>query len=625
MTDTAPTTEPAKPTPIIGIDLGTTYSCLACWIDGKVEVIPTASGRTMPSWVAFTKEGKVVGAAAKAQASRNSANTIYDVKRILGRNFDDEVVGQEIKGFPFKVFEGPSGSPTIQVEWMDSTKDLSPEEVSAMVLGELKLAAEQHLGFPVKDAVITVPAHFNNLQRQATKHAGRIAGLNVRRIINEPTAAALAYGLHSTADAAADEAKKTNVLIFDLGGGTFDVTCLTMTEGVLEVKATGGDTHLGGEDFDNLVVDWCISTVDDSGFGAKLKKDGRAISRLRRAVELAKKELSTAQSVEIEVDALLGDKDFSATLTRAKFEELNSHLFKRCLDTVKDVLVDAAVELDQVTDIVLVGGSTRVPFLQQSLFDMFGGRLELCKSVHPDEAVAIGAAVQGHILATGGSGGGKDLESGENTTDLLLLDVTPLSLGIELEGRVMSTLIKRNSAIPCRKTRTYSTVEDWQTSIDVVVYEGERQSVEANNKLGSFVINGIQRARAGEPKVDVTFALDANGILQVSARDQITGAAAQATIKAEKGRLTDEEIDRMIADAEKYRAADASLSKKTAYKTALEEALFTAKAKASSAGDIKELEEIMDWMDLDSENATMEDMKSRGRILEDKYGIMVSP
>jgi len=613
----------SKPTPIIGIDLGTTYSCLACWIDGKVEVIPTASGRTMPSWVAFTNEGKVVGAAAKAQASRNSANTIYDVKRILGRSFQDEVVVEEIKGFPFSVIEGPSGNPTIQVEWMNAKKELSPEEVSAMVLGELKLAAEQHLGFPIKDAVITVPAHFNNLQRQATKHAGRIAGLNVRRIINEPTAAALAYGLHSTSDAAADEAKKTNVLIFDLGGGTFDVTCLTMTEGVLEVKATGGDTHLGGEDFDNLVVEWCISTVDDAAFGAKLKKDGRAISRLRRAVEAAKKELSTAQSVDIEVDSLLGDKDFSATLTRKVFEDLNSHLFQRCLDTVKAVLVDASVELDQVTDIVLVGGSTRVPFLQQSLFDMFGGRLELCKSVHPDEAVAIGAAVQGHILSSGGSGGGKDLEA-ENTTDLLLLDVTPLSLGIELEGRVMSTLIKRNTAIPCRKTRTYSTVEDWQTSIDVVVYEGERQSIDANNKLGSFVINGIQRARAGEPKVDVTFALDANGILQVSARDQITGAAAQSTIKAEKGRLTDDEIDRMIADADKYRAADAELSNKTAYKTALEEALFTAQSKASAAADIKELEEIMDWMDLDSENATLDDMKSRGRILEDKYGIMVA-
>lgn len=613
----------SKPTPIIGIDLGTTYSCLACWIDGKVEVIPTASGRTMPSWVAFTNEGKVVGAAAKAQASRNSANTIYDVKRILGRSFQDEVVVEEIKGFPFSVIEGPSGNPTIQVEWMNAKKELSPEEVSAMVLGELKLAAEQHLGFPIKDAVITVPAHFNNLQRQATKHAGRIAGLNVRRIINEPTSAALAYGLHSTSDAAADEAKKTNVLIFDLGGGTFDVTCLTMTEGVLEVKATGGDTHLGGEDFDNLVVEWCISTVDDAAFGAKLKKDGRAISRLRRAVEAAKKELSTAQSVDIEVDSLLGDKDFSATLTRKVFEDLNSHLFQRCLDTVKAVLVDASVELDQVTDIVLVGGSTRVPFLQQSLFDMFGGRLELCKSVHPDEAVAIGAAVQGHILSSGGSGGGKDLEA-ENTTDLLLLDVTPLSLGIELEGRVMSTLIKRNTAIPCRKTRTYSTVEDWQTSIDVVVYEGERQSIDANNKLGSFVINGIQRARAGEPKVDVTFALDANGILQVSARDQITGAAAQSTIKAEKGRLTDDEIDRMIADADKYRAADAELSNKTAYKTALEEALFTAQSKASAAADIKELEEIMDWMDLDSENATLDDMKSRGRILEDKYGIMVA-
>jgi L1 cell adhesion molecule like protein len=628
---------------VIGIDLGTTYSCLACWDEttGKAEVIPTASGRTMPSWVSFTSHGKLVGTAAKAQAASNSTNTVYDVKRILGRSFNDEVVEKERKHFPFSIIEGKHGEAKISVTWLSEKKELNPEQISAMVLSELKVAAEQHFGEKIQDAVITVPAHFNNQQRQATKDAGRIAGLNVRRIINEPTAAALAYGL--------DGVSTGNVVIFDLGGGTFDVTCLTMHEGLLEVKATGGDTHLGGEDFDTIVVKWCMEQLEAS-HGAetveKLKKSNRAMSRLRRAVETGKRALSTAQSVDIDVDHLLEDVDFTAVLTRSIFEELNAELFQRCLDTVKFVLDDAQVTLEEVSDIVLVGksiphmlmviimiddthyssflsigGSTRVPFLQSSLYDMFGGRIDLCKSVHPDEAVAIGAAVQGHILATGGAGGGQDLSV---TTDLLLLDVTPLSLGIELEGRVMSTLIKRNTAIPCKKTRTYTTVEDWQTSIDVIVFEGERPCVDANNKLGSFQINGVERARAGEAKVDVTFALDSNGILSVSARDQVTQAEAKATIKAEKGRLSAEEVDRMIEEAERYRAQDEELATKTAYKAALEEALFTAQSKASGESDMIELEAMMDWLELDSDSATLEEMQGRGRILEDKYGILVS-
>ena len=636
------------PGPIIGIDLGTTYSCLAVWNDQtqQAEVIPTPSGRTMPSWVAFTSSGKMVGASAKAQVATNPRNTVYDVKRIIGRSFQDPAVLSEAKAHPFAIVEGRHGEPAVRVEWRGETKEICPEEISAMILTELRMAAEQHLGCKVDSAVITVPAHFNNQQRQATKDAGRIAGLHVKRIINEPTAAALAYGLHSgkkpegaaaaaaaAADAAADgeeeEAEKSNVVIFDLGGGTFDVSVLAMDSGVFEVKATGGDTHLGGEDFDNTVLDWVFKDIEaqhGADVAGQIKKSDRAKARLRRAVEAAKRSLSSAQAAEVEVDSLLGDLDYTTTLTRQKFEELNAVLFLRCIDTVKSVLVDADVKLADVTSIVLVGGSTRVPFLQTSLHSLFGGRLDLCKTVHPDEAVAIGAAVQGHILASGGSGGGKDLES-EATTDLLLLDVTPLSLGIELEGKLMSTLIKRNTAIPCRKTRTYSTVADWQTEVDVVIYEGEKPTIVGNNKLGDFVISGVERARAGEAKVDVTFALDANGILNVSARDQVTGSEASAKIKAEKGRLSQDDIDQMVADAEKYRAQDADLSQKTAYKTALEEAIFTAQSKVSAEDPegMTMLEDLMDWLELDSEDASLDDMKKRGESIENQFNILVKP
>ncbi|KAL3772960.1 hypothetical protein ACHAWO_008690 [Cyclotella atomus] len=620
--------------PIIGIDLGTTFSCVACWDEktNKVEVIESASGRTCPSWVSFTKEGKLVGTAAKSQVASNPKNTVYDVKRIIGRSFSDPVTAEECKNFPFDVVEGSAhGEPKIVVDWRGERKELRPEEISAFVLAELKGAAERHLGKEVKSAVITVPAHFNNQQRQATKDAGRIAGLDVKRIINEPTAAALSYGLHSKNDkeGAGDKSKKANVVIFDLGGGTFDVSVLAMDEGVFEVKATGGDTHLGGEDFDNTVLAWCLEQIKakNSDVHKKLQDNPRAMSRLRRAVENAKRAISSGMSTELEVDSLIADFDFSVTLDRAKFEELNAALFKRCIDTVKEVLDDAQCSIDDVTDLVLVGGSTRIPCIQSSLYNMFGGKIELCKSVHPDEAVAHGAAVQGHILATGGSGGGKDLAGAEMTTDLLLLDVTPLSLGIELEGKQMSTLIKRNTPIPCKKTRTYTTVDDWQTEIDVVVFEGERPHVDANNKLGSFVISGVQRARAGEPKVDVTFALDANGILNVSARDQVTGAEARAEIKAEKGRLTSDDIDKMIADAERYRAQDEELAEKTAYKTALEEALFTVQSKVAESNkpnEVKELADLMDWLELDSDTATFDDMKKRGRVIEDTWGFIVA-
>jgi heat shock protein 1/8 len=385
---------------------------------------------------------------------------------------------------------------------------------------------------------------------------------------------------------------------------------------------SGGDTHLGGEDLDQKVVEWCCGLFEEQNDAKKsqqLKSSKHSMAKLKGAVEAAKKELSTAKSVEIKVDALLDGIDFKATLDRATFQSLNKELFSQCMETVKSCLVDANTALNEVTDIVLVGGSTRVPFLQDSLYKLFKKRLELCKTVHPDEAVAIGAAVQGYILASGGSGGAEALATEENVTDLLLLDVTPLSLGIELEGREMSTLIKRNTAIPCRKTRTYSTVENNQTSIDVVVFEGERACVDSNNQLGSFVITGIEQAKKGEPKVDVTFVLDANGILSVSAKDQVTNAEASCVIKNEKGRLGDADVARMIADAEKYRSHDKELAKKHVYKTKLERAIVDAKEKAVEAGDVTELAQLMDWMELDSAEASLEEMKKRGKMLEEKY------
>jgi heat shock protein 1/8 len=616
--------------PIIGIDLGTTFSCVAVYDNEtqKVTVLPNSIGeKTTPSWVAFTESGRVVGQPAKQQASMNAQNTIYDVKRFIGRSLEDPVTREESRRFPFLILDGGDGRPVIEVEWRGAKQRLSPEEISSMVLLEMKRSAEGALGRPIKKAVITVPAHFNDQQRQATKDAGRIAGLDVVRIINEPTAAALAYGLHSSGAEGAAAASKSNVLIFDLGGGTFDVSILSMEGGVFTVKATGGDTHLGGEDFDNCVVEWCMKQIEEKhGKNAAkvIKSSNRSQQRLRRAVEAAKRTLSTVLETDIDLDSFIDGEAFHVTLTRPVFDKLCSAHFVKCMDTVKAVMRDAGCSNDQVSDIVLVGGSTRVPAIQEMLVNMFNGRIELCKSINPDEAVAYGAAVQGAILKSGGTGGGVALEG--ISTDLVLLDVTPLSLGIELEGKVMSVLIPRNTAIPCIKSREYTTCEDWQTEIDVVVFEGERPQTSANNKLGEFKISGVQRAKRGEPKVEVTFALDANGILTVTAFDKVSGAQAKADIKADRGRLTDSEIERMIADAERYREEDLALARKIHLRNAFEEAVYSIKSSLTERNDIagmSDLDDVISWIENDSESATYEQLQRKADQLYSRFGIKV--
>ena len=616
--------------PIIGIDLGTTYSCVAVFDPEtqKIKVLPNTIGElTTPSWVAFTAAGRVVGQPAKSQASMNAANTVYDVKRIIGRSLDDPVTREESRRFPYLIVDGGDGRPQIEVDWKGSKHRFSPEEVSSMVLLEMKNAAEAALGKKIKKAVITVPAHFNDQQRQATKDAGRIAGLEVARIINEPTAAALAYGLHSAGEGGAARQDKPNVLIFDLGGGTFDVSVLSMEGGVFAVKATGGDTHLGGEDFDNAIIEWCLKQIEEkSGKNAAkaVKANTRAQQRLHREVEKAKRQLSTVMSTEIELDQLIDGENFNCTITRANLEKICQPLFTRCIDTVKNVIRDAGATIETVSDVVLVGGSTRVPALQEQLSALFSGRIELCKSINPDEAVAYGAAVQGAIIKSGGTGGGIALDG--ISTDLVLLDVTPLSLGIELEGRVMSVLIPRNTPIPCVKSREYTTCEDWQTEIDVVVFEGERPQTSANNKLGEFKISGVQRAKRGEPKVEVTFSLDSNGILAVTAMDKITGAVANADIKADRGRLTDADIERMIADAERYREEDLALARKIHLRNAIEEAVYSIKSSLTERNDIvgiTELDETLNWLEYEAEGSSQEELQRKADQLHSRFGIRV--
>jgi heat shock protein 1/8 len=602
----------------VGCDLGTTYSAVAIWQNQKVEVLPNSQGnRTTPSYVAFTDEERLVGDSAKNQSSMNPINTIYDAKRLIGRKFSDPIVQEDMKSWPFKVVDDGSDRPQIVVEYKNETKKFYAEEISAMVLTHMKEVAEAYLGEPVKDFVITVPAYFNDSARQATKDAAMIAGINVLRIINEPTAAAVAYGL----DKKSSEEK--HILIFDLGGGTFDVTILTVEDGIFEVKSTNGHPHLGGEDFDNRLVKHFIEE-----FKRKFKKDisgnAKAVKRVKIAAERAKRTLSSTAVATIEIDSLYDGIDFATSITRARFDELCIDLFRKSMECVEKALLDSGFGKSEINEVVIVGGSSRIPKVQSMLSDLFNGK-ELCKSLNPDEAVAYGAAVQGSILS-----GCQD----DEIKDLLLLDVCPLSLAIRTAGDIATTLIARNTTVPAKKTQIFSTYADNQSAVDIEICEGERGMFDKNHFLGKFHLDGIPPARRGEPKIEVTFDVDTNGILTVTAEEKTSNKKKSITITNENGRMTKDEIENLIKEAEKYKEEDAKNRDRVESMNKLESYLFNTKSTVVENAEIgmsdkdkSKIGEVIDegikWLQ-DNQSATKEEYDAKMEKISDVISPIIS-